>query len=247
MEKQTRISLSPRNTVIRLGTIAFFLLVAHLITIAMPYILGGFEHGLVRVLFSLFFLDGEGNLPAIFSTWLFLINAVLFLIVWKAACLAGDSPKIWLFLSGVFVFLAVDESISIHERLIDPLRQGLDASGIFYYTWIIPYGIGVVLLSIFAIPVFWRMQKKIRFWFGLSATTYLFATIGLEMISGKYLVMMNEEKDIVWILMITLEELLEMAGLIILVYALLLLLRNKYNGFLIFMPGSGDASQHSAD
>ncbi len=247
MEKQTKITLSPRNTVIWLGTIAIFLLVAHLITIAMPYILGGFEHGLVRVLFSLFFLDGEGNVPAIFSTWLFLINAVLFLIVWKAACLAGDSPKIWLFLSGVFVFLALDESISIHERLIDPLRQGLDAGGIFYYTWIIPYGIGVVLLSIFTIPVFWRMQKKIRFWFGLSAATYLFATIGLEMISGKYLVMMNEEKDIVWILMITLEESLEMAGLIILVYALLLLLRNKYNGFLIFMPGSGDASQHSAD
>ena len=91
------------------------------------------------------------------------------------------------------------------------------------------------------------MQKRIRFWFGLSAATYLFATIGLEMISGKYLVMMNEQKDIVWILMITLEESLEMVGLIILVYAQLLLLRNKYNGFLIFMPAAGDASPHSAN
>ena len=91
------------------------------------------------------------------------------------------------------------------------------------------------------------MQKRIRFWFGLSAATYLFATIGLEMISGKYLVMMNEQKDIVWIFMITLEESLEMVGLIILVYAQLLLLRNKYNGFLIFMPATGDASPHSAN
>jgi len=82
------------------------------------------------------------------------------------------------------------------------------------------------------------MQKRIRFWFGLSAATYLFATIGLEMISGKYLVMMNEKKDIVWIFMITLEESLEMVGLIILVYALLLLLRHKYNGLLLFMPGT---------
>jgi hypothetical protein len=213
----------------------------------MPYIFEGFEHGLVRLLFSLFFLDGEGNVPAIFSTWLFLLNAVIFLIVWKAACLSGDSHKIWLFLSSVFVFLALDESISIHERLIDPLRQALGATGIFYYAWIIPYGVGVVLLAIIAIPVFWRMQKRIRFWFGLSAATYLVATIGLEMISGKYLVMMNEQKDIVWIFMVTLEESLEMVGLIILVYAQLLLLRNKYNGFLIFMPGSGDASPQSAD
>jgi hypothetical protein len=238
MEKSTRITLYPRNIVIWLSTIAILLLVAHLITIAMPYIFEGFEHGLVRLLFSLFFLDGEGNVPSIFSTWLFLINAVLFLMVWKAAGLAGDSQKIWLFLSSLFIFLAIDESISIHERLIDPLRQALDATGIFYYTWIIPYGIGIVLLSIFMIPVFWRMQKRIRFWFGLSAATYLFATIGLEMISGKYLVMMNEKKDIVWIFMITLEESLEMGGLIILVYALLLLLRHKYNGLLLFMPGT---------
>ena len=239
MEKCTRITLYPRNIVIWLSTITILLLVAHLITIAMPYIFEGFEHGLVRLLISLFFLDGEGNVPAIFSTCLFLINAVIFLIVWKAACHAGDSQKIWLFLSSLFVFLAIDESISIHERLIDPLRQALHATGIFYYAWIIPYGIGIVLLSIFMIPVFWRMQKRIRFWFGLSAATYLFATIGLEMISGKYLVMMNEQKDIVCIFMITLEESLEMVGLIILVYAQLLLLRHNYNGFLIFMPGNG--------
>jgi hypothetical protein len=239
METRTRIALYPRNIAVWLSTIAILLLVAHLITIAMPYIFEGFEHGLVRLFFSLFFLDGEGNVPAIFSTCLFLINAVIFLIVWKAASLAGDSQKIWLFLSIVFVFLALDESISIHERLINPLRQALDATGVFYYTWIIPYGIGVVVLSIVAIPVFWRMQKRIRFWFGLSAITYLFATIGLEMISGKYLVMMNEQKDIVWIFMITLEESLEMVGLIILVYAQLLLLQHNYNGFLIFMPGTG--------
>ena len=239
IEKRTRITLNSRNIVILLSTITILLVVAHLVTIAMPYIFEGFEHGLVRLLFSLFFLDGEGNVPAIFSTWLFLLNAVIFLIVWKAACLSGDSHKIWLFLSSVFVFLAFDESISIHERLINPLRQALGATGIFYYAWIIPYGVGVVLLAIIAIPVFWRMQKRIRFWFGLSAATYLVATIGLEMISGKYLVMMNEQKDIVWIFMVTVEESLEMVGLIILVYAQLLLLRHNYNGFLIFMPGNG--------
>jgi hypothetical protein len=247
IEKRTRITLNSRNIVILLSTITILLVVAHLVTIAMPYIFEGFEHGLVRLLFSLFFLDGEGNVPAIFSTWLFLLNAVIFLIVWKAACLSGDSHKIWLFLSSVFIFLALDESISIHERLIDPLRQALGATGIFYYAWIIPYGVGVVLLAIIAIPVFWRMQKRIRFWFGLSAATYLVATIGLEMISGKYLVMMNEQKDIVWIFMVTVEESLEMVGLIILVYAQLLLLRDKYNGFLIDMPGTGDASPQSTD
>jgi hypothetical protein len=242
MEDRTSVSLSPRNTTFWLSAIAIFLLVAHLITIWMPYIFEGFDHGLVRVLFSLFFIDGEGNLPAIFSTLLFLLNAGLFLMVGKAAGRAGESGKIWLALSIVFVFLALDESISIHERLIDPLRETWNLTGIFYYAWIIPYGIGVVLLSIFVFPVFWRMPKRIRFWFGLSAAIYLLAAIGLEMLSGKYLVSMNENKDIVWILMVTLEETLEMAGLIILTYAQLFLLRHQYNGFLIFMSGSGESS-----
>ena len=246
MEKPTTIELYPRTIVVLLSTITILLLLAHLITIAMPYILEGFEHVIVRMLFSLFFLDGEGNFPAIFSTCMFLLNAAVFLIIWKAARLADDSSKIWLFISIVFIFLALDESISIHERMITFLRQALDATGIFYYTWIIPYGIGVVLLSIFMIPVFWRMQKRIRFWFILSAATYLFAAIGLEMISGKYLVMMNEQKDIVWIFIVTLEESLEMVGLIVLVYAQLLLLRNKYDGFLISMPGIGFVSPNGA-
>jgi hypothetical protein len=168
------------------------------------------------------------------------MNAALFAIVWKAKKKAGESRRVWLVLSVVFVYLAIDESISIHERLIDPLRQAFDASGIFYYTWIIPYGIGIVVLAIFMIPVFWRLGNKIRFWFGLSAASYLIATIGMEMISGKYLTMMNEQKDIVYILIITLEELLEMAGLIILVYALLLLIRNNCNGFLISIPTDGE-------
>ncbi len=246
MEQKTTITLYPRKTAYWLSAIAIFLLGAHLISVAMVYILGGFDHGLVRVLLNLFYLDGEGNVPALFSVCLFIINAVIFLIVWKAQHATANARKIWLFLSGVFFFLALDESISIHERLIDPLRQAFDASGFFYYTWIIPYGIAVVLLSIFMIPVFWRMEKKTRFWFGLSAAVYLFATIGLEMISGKYLVMMNEKKDILWILLITLEESLEMAGLIILVYALLLLVRNTYNGLLILIPGTEDGSPNSA-
>jgi hypothetical protein len=242
VEDQTNIVLSPRNTTFWLSAIAIFLLVAHLITIWMPYIFEGFEHWLVRVLFALFFIDGEGNLPAIFSTLLLLINAGFFLMVAKAAGRAGDSSRIWLVLSIIFVFLALDESISIHERLIDPLRETWNLSGIFYYAWIVPYGIGVVLLGAFWFPVFWRMQKKLQLWFGLSAAVYLAGVIGLEMISGKYLVSMNESKDIVWILMVTLEEVLEMAGLIILVYALLLLLLHNYNGFSILISDPGSPS-----
>jgi hypothetical protein len=124
MQQRSKMTLSPRGTAFWLVAITLFLLVAHLISIAMPYIFDGFNHLIVRLLFSLFFLDGEGNLPALFSTWLFLMNATLFAMVWKAKREAAEPQRIWLFLSAVFVFLAIDESISIHERLIETARRG---------------------------------------------------------------------------------------------------------------------------
>jgi hypothetical protein len=240
MEQRATVTLYPRNTAFWLCAITIFLLGVHLISILMVYTIGP-QNVLVRRIYDLFFPDSEWNIPTLFSTCLFLINAVLFWIVWKAKRVAGEPRRIWLFLAGLFVFLAIDEFVALHEMFIDPLRNAFDASGFFYYTWIIPYGIAVVLLALFMIPVWLRMEKMIRFWFALSAVVYLSGAIGLEMVGGKYYEMMRMKKSLGYVFISTFEESLEMAGLIILTYVLLLLVRNHYNGFLIFIAGTQDA------
>ena len=242
IEQRPTVTLHPRNVASFLGAIALFLLVAHLIGLLMKHIIG---HDYVYGLVPFFDLDTERNAPNFFSTCLFLINAALFLSVWKAKRVTSEPQRIWLFLSGLFCFLAIDEFFWLHERLVQPVRFALDTSGFFYFAWIIPYGIAVVLLSIFVIPVLWRMDRRIRFLFGLSAATYIAGAVGFEMIGGKYFEMMNGGGDIVYGLIITFEESLEMVGLIMLVYTLLSLVQSKYGGFLILIPGAHDASPPS--
>jgi hypothetical protein len=148
---------------------------------------------------------------------------MLFFMVWKTQCIQFGRRWIWLLLSGLFCFLAIDEYFSIHEPLAHYLRTMLDTSGVFFYAWIIPYGTGVIVLAMLMLPVLWKLDNKTRFWFITSAITFISGSIGLEMIEGWYFEMM-QQKDVVYFWMMTAEETIEMAGLVMLVYPSLLLL-----------------------
>lgn len=242
IEQRPTVMLQPRNVAYFLGMTALFLLVAHLIGLLMKHILG---HDSVYGLVPFFYLDAEKNAPALFSTCLFLINALLFLSLWLAQRVRSKPQAVWLFLSGLFCFLAIDEFFSVHEQLIRPVRLALGTSGFFYFAWIIPYGIAVILLAPFMISTVWHIEERIRIWFILSATTFLAGSVGCEMMGGKYFEMTSRKKDIVYGIIVACEESLEMAGLILLAYALLSLVQSKYGGFLILIPGAHEASAPS--
>ena len=68
-----------------------------------------------------FDLDGEQNVPALFSTMLCFINSALLFLIGQG-CSGKDaavSRRYWLSLGVLFCFLGIDENISIHEMLIN--------------------------------------------------------------------------------------------------------------------------------
>jgi len=144
-----------------------------------------------------------------------------------------ESERLWLILSILFCFLALDERYSVHEQLAFPIRSALATSGIFYFAWTIPYGLAVLLLSLYVIPVIWKLEYRIRSLFIMSAAIFLTGSIGLEMLGGWYLERADNNRDMIYILIATVEESLEMAGLVVLVYAILSLLQAEYGGFSI--------------
>lgn len=232
IEQQPTITLNPKKAIYFLSSIAIFLFFANLIALLMKYVLG---HGLVFGLVPFFDFDEEKNAPTFFTTCLFLINAVLFLGLWKVERITNKPQKLWILFSIIFCFLAIDEDCMLHERLILPLESLLNTSGFFLFAWIIPYGIAFILLAIFGIPILWRIERSIRFWFVISAVIFITGAIGFEMIGGKYLEMMDivGEGDIVYKFITTFEESLEMIGLIVLIFALLLLIQVKCEGILV--------------
>jgi hypothetical protein len=130
----------------------------------------------------------------------------------------------WIGLSGIFAYMSVDEMASLHERLIPPMRALFDAGGIFYFAWVIP---AIGLLIVFAVVYFrfWlQLPKKPRFYIGLAGTLYVLGALGVELIGG-YLADAGDENSFSYSLVTTIEEGLEMTGVVLFIYGLLLLAR----------------------
>jgi hypothetical protein len=179
--KRPTVTLEPKRVAFVLGIIIAALLAAHCIGLVMSHV---FHHDHIYGLVPLFHFGMEQNVPTFFSTLLILINAALFICAWNAARTMGEKRWIWLFLTIIFCFLAFDEFLGLHERLEAPTRDALNAGGLFYFAWIIPYMAAVLVLAIFVAPVIWRLGGRIRARFILSAAVYLAGAVGIEMIGG---------------------------------------------------------------
>src|SRR5687768_125896 len=84
-----------------------------------------------------FDMDAEGNVPTWFSVALLLANAGV------AALVAGVTPAArgrayWAGIALLMLAASCDESASIHEMTVLPLRRLLRADGWLYYTWVVP-------------------------------------------------------------------------------------------------------------
>ncbi len=174
---------------------------------------------LLKHLDRLFNLDGEANLPALFSAeLLFLAAALLGLIAF-----AKRQHRYfwhWFGLSMIFFFLAIDESVALHESIINAMREVFRASGYFYFAWVIPYGIFTFLVFLAYLPFVRDLPARIRRLFVAAAFCYVGAAMGLEMIAGNY-VGQPDRWRLGYTALVATEEFFEMCGIIILIYALL--------------------------
>ena len=230
MQKLPTATLQPGKVVRILVVVAVLLLVANLVNFWMIYVLGYTD---VYRLAELFDFDTEQNVPTYYSGCLFLLNVLLLLSVRQAARTLSKPNVIWLMLAALFLFLGFDELFAVHERLGRPVREAWNLSGIFFFAWVLPYGAAVLLLAMLFLPVWWRLNQRSRFWFGMSAATYLAGALGMEMIGGLY-----RQPDLLFVSLATIEESLELAGLIMLTYSLLLLLQIEYGGFAVEIPAN---------
>ena len=172
-------------------------------------------------------------MPTYYSGCLFLLNVLLLLSVRQAAKTLSKPSVIWLMLAVLFLFLGFDELFAVHERLIRAHREAWNLSGIFRFAWVLPYGAAVLLLAMLFLPTWWRLIQRSRCWLGMSAATYLAGALGMEMIGGLY-----RRPRLLSVSLKTIEESLEMAGLIMLTYSLLLLLQVEYGGFAVEVPAN---------
>jgi hypothetical protein len=221
-----QISLNPLKIASVLGAVAFFLVLASIAGQLMFYMTGNKLYGLVL----LFDVDAEYNIPTFFSMLLLLFAALLLSVITILERQRTASHVLhWAVLSFGFLFMAIDEVVAIHERLVNPLRRMLGPGnpGVFNFAWVIP-GISLVLiLALFFLKFWLRLPAKTRLTFLVASATYIGGCIGFELIGGHF-AKLHGIHNLAYSVLTTVEESLEMAGVIFFIWGLLVYLADNY-------------------
>jgi hypothetical protein len=149
---------------------------------------------------------------------------VLFgVISWAKKGQTASFSAYWATLAFLYFFLSLDEATSIHEMFSDPLREHFNTGGIFYYGWVII----ALPLSVLFLLFFWRFLRhlplKTRRQILVAWTVFFSGAVLVEMIGGWYEGNYGAN-SLVYTLITTVEESLEMTGVMLLIHALLIYL-----------------------
>lgn len=199
--------------------VAFFLTMLSLSGQLFKY-LGNSENGMGLI--PMMDVDRESSVPTVFSFQLLSIAAFLFMVISALKHFNKDKFRWhWTGLAAGFTFMTFDEGASIHELLTMPVREnvGEGLPSLLHYAWIIPFGIMVVMLAFLYIRFILALPKVPRRMIIISAMLYLGGALGVEMIGGSY-AHSHTIHNLTYNIMVTVEEMLEMAGTIFLILTL---------------------------
>ena len=221
------ISFEPK-TVFKIFCLIIFCLVSinTLAQVSKYTLAGGTLSRVPEKLTALFALNVEANIPTMYSSFALLLCCLLLAIIAKSKYREGNRYRFhWKYLSLIFLYLAIDEGVQIHELSVGTIRRLFNTSGFFAYAWVIP---AIILFSLFALiylKFVFSLPQNIRFLFILAAVFFVGGALGMEMIGANF-AQSQSQNNLTYAMITTVEEALEMFGIAIFIYALLKYIQN---------------------
>ena len=231
--------LSPKSVFYSLLLVILLLFLAHMGSVAATLCFGN--------VIEIVDFGCEHNIPTLYSSCTLVASSGLLLGMALLHKRNGSAYFLWIGLAVVFLFLSVDEIASIHERLAIPVRKSLGTSGLLFYAWVIPYGVGLTVFLGLYTPFLISLPRRTAFLFILSGAIYVSGAIGLEMLGGKQADLLGGSwhavtQDAFYVLLSTCEELCEMLGIAVFVYAILSHMTREFDSVTITMDDMAKAT-----
>ncbi len=212
------ITVNPKTVVRVLGALIALLMMASVTGQAIKYLTG---HDHVFGFVPKSYVGKETTIPTYFSSLLFLASSVLLAVIAKLKITERDRFGVhWAVISALFLCLSLDDSCGLHELAITPMQRGLGTSGLFYFAWVIPALLIVAVLVVLFFKFVAHLPRRTRYLVVTAAAFCLGGGIGFEMIGGRY-VQRHSAYDPTYLILVHVEELLEMIGLSVFIFALL--------------------------
>ena len=180
---------------------------------------------------QLFDFDGEGNIPAWFSSVQLSLIGLIFLL--RSRQTDSDhfpSPLFLLTVSTGFIFLSADEAASIHEKISGALKhielmprfKGDHGIWIFIYALI---GLILFLATFRSLAAMWNRYRHATFMMAIGMGIVVLGGVVMEVISYQFL--RSGSTPLLYRVEVTLEEFLEMSGASVTLYGAILLLLHE--------------------
>jgi hypothetical protein len=229
------IAICPKSLFVKLLYCIGFLVFANVIGMISKLV---FNHPYCYGLIPMFDFDAEMNFPTFYSSVTLMISSTLLAIIASCHKKAGNPYRLWGILSIIFLFLSIDEFGSLHERFEAPVLRLLQTSGclelskIFFYAWVIPYALLLFVFVLSYSKFLFKLPKKTMYLFIASGMIYVTGAMGLEILGGIE-DRLHSSSSLVYLLLCTIEEILEMLGIAIFIYTLLSYIREQFQSFSI--------------
>lgn len=132
----------------------------------------------------------------------------------------------------IFLFLSIDETALLHERIGKSVKELINTSGFFHYAWVIPYGVALIVILIGYLNFLKKLPRNIMILFMVSGAIYISGALGFEMAGGRHHELYGDD-TLLYSLLYTCEEFLEMLGILIFIYALLMYIKSQFKSLTI--------------
>jgi hypothetical protein len=208
-----------------LTLLLIFLILAHVTNQAVNILLDR-SYGLY-----MFDMGRERSIPTFLSSIGLMTCSLLLGLI--ARIKKRDGTRIYLYwvgLSLVFLALAMDEFIMIHEGLSAPARLALNTSEFLDLAWVIPYGLFVVVFAAIYLKFILDLPPRTRLQCIVAGLFYVVGAIGLELVSGSQEALRGKS-SLAYIASVLAEETFEMVGIAIFLYALVAYIHTEIGGF----------------
>lgn len=201
-------------------------------------------------------VDDESSIPTWWNTTLWLIAAVVHALIAvavgrdraaEAAEVDGPVPSRravimrrwgWWLVAELCLVLSIDEAAMIHELPIDRLRDVLGADGWLREAWVIPGAVSCLAV----VALFWPWLKSLapedRTGYLLAGAVFVSGSIGVEIlgaaIEGRW-----DDDGLAYYLSVSVEELMEMAGVSLAIAVALRIAHRRIGAFEIVVRDPG--------
>ena len=211
------LSINPKKIARSLVYVTVFLTLIYIISGILEKMLG-VESIVTKSLYYAFDMDGEDNIPSAFSFVILVLSAVLLIVIGKSTSITKHR-KFWFLLSFIFLFLACDEFMQIHEKLGMYLKDSKESVGGSNFVWVLPYGIAALAVGFLFIRFVLQLPRKTRNLFFIAGFLYVFSALFIDYLQG--IIQKQGLPKTYYKVLTCIEEPGEMIGVIIFIYALL--------------------------